>query len=593
LLANTQVDDIGEVTITNDGATILKQLEVEHPAARVLVELADLQVGLNFPRRRTSRTASHAPARARGLCWNTTAVSRCCRAVCSQDQEVGDGTTSVVIIAGELLRRANELVRARMHPTSIMSGFRLALRESIRFIKSNLLIPGTEVTRETLIAAAKTSMASKIVSKSSDFFSAMVVDAVTSVGRKGADGKMKYPVSAVNVVKVHGRSSLESALVPGIALTATRTSTAMPSFIKGAKIACIDFALQKHRMQLGVQILVTDPTKMEAIRQRELDITKEKMQKLIDAGANVILTTRGIDDLCQKFLIDNGCIGVRRVTAGDIKRIAVATGATVLPNLADLEGEESVDPATIGEADEVVEERVGDGELLFIRGCKTARSTSLVLRGANEFMLEEVHRSLHDAMCVVKRVLESKSVVCGGGAVEASLAMHLEEYAMTMGSREQVAIKEFAEALLIIPKTLAVNAAKDSTDLVAKLCSYHHTSQADVSPPRRAGWPRPPRPVAPAGPAPPCFPPPFLNHHTAGFQGRPPLLWPRPEGRRREPTLQPLHPPCPSPRRDLRRHQPLLPPPTRLRRWSTTWSAACSSPPCPRSRASASPPRRP
>ncbi|KAA0173246.1 hypothetical protein FNF27_05334 [Cafeteria roenbergensis] len=430
------VDDIGEVTITNDGATILQQLEVEHPAAKVLVELADLQ-----------------------------------------DKEVGDGTTSVVIIAGELLRRANELVRAKLHPTSIMSGYRLALRESIRYIKEHLLIPSTEVSREILIAAAKTSMSSKIISKSSDFFSSMVVDAVSSVGRKGADGKMKYPVSAVNVVKVHGRSSLESTVVPGIALNNTRSSTAMPSHIKGARIACIDFPLQKHRMQLGVQIVVTDPKKLEAIRQRELDITKEKIEKLISAGANVILTTRGIDDLCQKYLIDAGCIGVRRVSAGDIKRIAVATGAIVLPNIADLEGGESVDPASLGEAEEVVEERVGDHELLFVRGCKTARSTSLVLRGANEFMLEEVHRSLHDAMCIVKRVLESKSVVCGGGAVEAALAMHLEDFALSMGSREQLAIKEFAEALLVIPKTLAVNAAKDSTDLIAKLCSYHHTSQ--------------------------------------------------------------------------------------------------------------------
>ncbi|CAE7695050.1 TCP1 [Symbiodinium sp. KB8] len=439
------VDDIGEVTITNDGATILQQLEVEHPAAKVLVELADLQ-----------------------------------------DKEVGDGTTSVVIIAGELLRRANELVRAKLHPTSIMSGYRLALRESIRYIKEHLLIPSTEVSREILIAAAKTSMSSKIISKSSDFFSSMVVDAVSSVGRKGADGKMKYPVSAVNVVKVHGRSSLESTVVPGIALNNTRSSTAMPSHIKGARIACIDFPLQKHRMQLGVQIVVTDPKKLEAIRQRELDITKEKIEKLISAGANVILTTRGIDDLCQKYLIDAGCIGVRRVSAGDIKRIAVATGAIVLPNIADLEGGESVDPASLGEAEEVVEERVGDHELLFVRGCKTARSTSLVLRGANEFMLEEVHRSLHDAMCIVKRVLESKSVVCGGGAVEAALAMHLEDFAMSMGSREQLAIKEFAEALLVIPKTLAVNAAKDSTDLIAKLCSYHHTSQTVVSPGPRA-----------------------------------------------------------------------------------------------------------
>lgn len=400
----------------------------------------------------------------------------------SQDQEVGDGTTSVVIIAGELLRRANELVRAKLHPTSIMSGFRLALKESIRYIKDHLLIPGKDLTRELLISAAKTSMSSKIISKSSDFFAAMVVDAVQGVGRRGADGKMKYPVSAVNIVKIHGKSTLESALVAGLALTETRATMAMPRAVTGAKIACIDFPLQRHRMQLGVQVLVTDPSKLEAIRQRELDITKEKIEKILAAGANVILTTKGIDDLCLKYLVDAGCIGVRRVSPGDMKRVASATGALILPNLADLEGDESVDPTTLGDAAEAVEERVGDRELLFIRGCSSTKSASLVLRGANEFMLEEVHRSLHDAMCIVKRVLESKSLVCGGGAVEAALAMHLEEFAMTMGSREQVAIKEFAEALLIIPKTLAVNAAKDATDLIAKLCSYHHTSQTVVSP---------------------------------------------------------------------------------------------------------------
>jgi T-complex protein 1 subunit alpha len=456
LVSPAQVDDIGEVTITNDGATILKQLEVKHPAAKVLVDLADLQV-----------SGPMLVGRVWAPLW-----------LVAQDKEVGDGTTSVVIIAGELLRRGHELVRAKVHPTSIMAGYRIALKESIRYIKEKLLIPSSTMSRELLISAAKTSMSSKIISKSSDFFSTMVVDAVQSIGRKGGDGKLKYPVKAINVIKIHGKSSLESALVDGLALSQTRATTAMPSSIKGVKVACIDFPLHKHRMQLGVQVLVTDPSKLEAIRQRELDITKEKIQKLLAAGANVIVSTKGIDDLCLKYLVDAGCIGVRRVPAEDIKRLAQATGATILPNLADLEGEESVDAAALGIADEIVEDRVGDGELLFFRGCAAHKAASLVLRGANEFMLEEVHRSLHDAMCVVQRVLESNTLVCGGGAVEAALAMHLDEFAMTMGSREQLAVKEFAEALLIIPKTLAVNAAKDATDLIATLCAYHHTSQS-------------------------------------------------------------------------------------------------------------------
>ncbi|CAE7892214.1 CCT1, partial [Symbiodinium sp. KB8] len=317
------VDDIGEMTITNDGATILQQLEVEHPAAKVLVELADLQ-----------------------------------------DQEVGDGTTSVVIIASELLRRANELVMNKVHPTTIMAGYRMAMKEAIRYIKGKMLIPTAETDREFLISAAK----------------------------DPKSGKVRFPITAINILKSHGKSSSESMLVKGFALNCTRGSQQMPTSVQGAKIALLDFNLQKHRMQLGVQVLVSDPAKLEAIRQREADITKEKIEKIIAAGANVILTTKGIDDLCMKYLVEAGVIGVRRVKKDDLKRIAAATGGAVLPNLGDLEGEESFDPAYLGAAAEVSEERVGDGELIFIRGCATSRATSIVLRGANEFHLDEMHR---------------------------------------------------------------------------------------------------------------------------------------------------------------------------------------------------------
>lgn len=230
-------------------------------------------------------------------------------------------------------------------------------------------------------------------------------------------------------------------------------------------------------MQMGIQILVNDPEKLEAIRNREADITKEKIQKIIAAGANVILTTKGIDDFCMKYLVESGVMGVRRCKKVDLNKIATATGGTVLPNLADLEGEDSMDPAQLGKAQEVSQEPVGDGELIFIRGCSTERAASIVLRGANEFMLDEMDRSIHDVLCVIKRVLESKSLVAGGGAVESALSIYLESFATTLGTREQLAIKEFAEALLCIPKTLAINAAKDATDLVAQLQAYHHTAQ--------------------------------------------------------------------------------------------------------------------
>eukprot|EP00753_Platysulcus_tardus_P017855 PLAT6598.1.p1 GENE.PLAT6598.1~~PLAT6598.1.p1 ORF type:complete len:568 (+),score=314.25 PLAT6598.1:73-1704(+) len=432
------VDEIGDVTITNDGATILKLLEVEHPAAKLLVELADLQ-----------------------------------------DQEVGDGTTSVVVLAAELLRRANELVKRKIHPTSVISGFRLAMREAVRYIKSHLLVSGAELTREDLVNAARTSMSSKIIGVESDFFSEMVVDAVTKVKMERASGKAKYPVKSIRVIKVHGSSSLDSELVDGIALEQTRASQAMPKSVTDAKIALLDFNLTKHRMQMGVQVLVTDPEELAAIHAREADIIKERIRLILDAGANVILTTKGIDDLCLKYLVEGGCIGARRVPAGDLKRIAKATGGKVLNSLADEEGEESFDADALGHAGYVGEERVGDGEIIYIREPAKTAATAIVLRGPNELMLDEMERSLHDSLMVVKRVLESKSLVAGGGAVEAGLSVYLEKFAHTLGSREQLPVLEFAEGLLVIPKQLAVNAAKDATDLVGKLRAFHSLSQTE------------------------------------------------------------------------------------------------------------------
>lgn len=376
-------------------------------------------------------------------------------------------------------------MKNKIHPTSIIAGYRLAMREAVKYIKENLSVPVDSIGRESLINAAKTSMSSKIIGPESEFFSKLVVDAVTSVKvvEEGAKGKSKarYPVSSINVLKSHGKSALETMLVDGFALNCTKASQQMPNYIKGAKIALLDFDLQRHRMQMGVSVIVNDPKELEHIRQREIDITKEKIQKIIDAGANVILTTKGIDDLCLKYFVESGCMGVRRCKKEDLRRIAKATGGQVVLTLADLEGEETFDPATLGEADEVAEERVGDGELIFIRGCKTRRSTTIVLRGANENMLDEMDRSIHDSLMVVKRMLESNQLVAGGGAVEAALSIYLENFATTLGSREQLAIAEFADALLVIPKTLAVNAAKDASELVARLRAFHNTSQSDAT----------------------------------------------------------------------------------------------------------------
>jgi len=430
------VDEVGDVTITNDGATILKQLEVEHPAARILVELSNLQ-----------------------------------------DQEVGDGTTSVVIIAAELLKVCNALVKNHVHPTSIIAGLLLAKKEACNFIKKKLAIKVDTLGKDAIINCAKTSISSKIIGAEGDFFAKMAVDAVTAVKNINSKGKPYYAIKSINILKAHGKSARESHIVNGYALNCQRAAQGMPTKISGAKIALLDIDLRKYKMPLGVQILVKDPAKLAEVRKTEDDITKKRIQMLLKEGANVVLTTKGIDDASMKIFIEAGVLAVRRCSKSDLKAIAKITGGKVLISLGDLEGNEGIGKDSLGEAETVEEARVGDGELIYIKGCKNTRAQTVVLRGANDYMLDEIERSLYDSMCVVKRVLESKSVVVGGGCVEAALSVYMESVAETLGSREQLAIAAFAQALLVIPKTLAVNGAHDATDLIAKLRAYHHAAQ--------------------------------------------------------------------------------------------------------------------
>eukprot|EP00172_Hildenbrandia_rubra_P002764 Plantae.Rhodophyta-Hildenbrandia_rubra.ctg3872.p1 GENE.Plantae.Rhodophyta-Hildenbrandia_rubra.ctg3872~~Plantae.Rhodophyta-Hildenbrandia_rubra.ctg3872.p1 ORF type:complete len:542 (-),score=139.01 Plantae.Rhodophyta-Hildenbrandia_rubra.ctg3872:138-1763(-) len=436
------VDEVGDVTVTHDGATILRLLEVEHPAAKVLTGLAAMQ-----------------------------------------DDEVGDGTTSVVIIAAELLKRANDLVKKGIHPTSVIAGYKMAVRESCKYIRDKLAVPVDKLGRECLVNAAATAISSKILgSANSDKFANMAVDAVLAVKTKNLAGtKDIYPIDSIHVMKAQGRSAEDSELLAGYALNLPRSSQSMPKKVAPAKIACLDMDLRRAKMKMGISVLIENPEELNKAQEKEQDITRDRIQSVLKAGANVVLTTRGIDDSALKVFAEANAIAVRRVSESDMKRIAEATGATIQASMADMQGEESFDASLLGQAAEVYEERIRDDNVIILKGCKSTAACSVLLRGPNEYMCDEMSRAFHDAVCVVKRVLESKAVVAGGGCVEAALSIHLENFARMLGSREQLAIAEFAEALLVIPKTLAVNAAKDAIDLVAKLRAIHNAAQADES----------------------------------------------------------------------------------------------------------------
>lgn len=308
----------------------------------------------------------------------------------------------------------------------------MALVESVKFVKEHLAVKTETLGIDGLGNIAKTSMSSKLLGPESDLFSKMVVQAVQSV--KSATGKI--PIKNIHIVKAHGQSSVESRLFEGYVLQTGRSSQLMKTRVEGAKIAFLDVNLNKFRLNMGIQVVVNDPKNLEKIRQAELDILKTRCKLILDSGANVVLTTRGLDDVAAKYLVEGGALGLRRVPKQDMRKLAAACGGSIVTTFSNNEGQEVFEKSFLGEASTVYEEALGDNDFVFFKGLKEKAKPvcTLIVRGANEFMIDEVERSLHDALCVVKRTLESGYAVAGGGACEMALAIHLEAYASTIVS---------------------------------------------------------------------------------------------------------------------------------------------------------------
>ncbi|AFM97909.1 T-complex protein 1 subunit alpha [Encephalitozoon hellem ATCC 50504] len=431
------VDSAGEVSITNDGATILQNMVVDDPAAKILVDLA-----------------TH------------------------QDHEVGDGTTSVVLIAASLIEKGAGLIASGVHPSVVVSGYKMAFNECVQFIKKSISKSALNLGPKALKNVVKTSISSKVINSENELFCGIVIDALKCIESTGENKKNTYPIEDINILKHPGGSMKESFLYQGYALNCSLASNFMKKQIKKPKILCIDFGLQKYKNPLTVSIVVDDPNRLEDIRKKELEITKKQVKAIIDSGADVVLTTRGIDDMCTKILLEAGIVGVRRCKKEDLVVIAKATGTGLVNSISDLNGTDSI--TALGSADKFEVVPIGEEECILINGLKR-KMASIILRGANSQLLDEMQRSVHDAICVLKRTLESNNIVPGGGSVECALSLMLEKFAFTVNSKEHVAIHRYAESLLSIPKILATNAGLDSNEIVASLMSSQSKESAKSS----------------------------------------------------------------------------------------------------------------
>ena len=418
------VDSMGDVVITNDGVTILKEIDVQHPAAKMLVEVAK-----------------------------------------TQDQEVGDGTTTSVILAGELLKKAVDMVDANVHPTIIASGYRLANAEAQKIlidISKKVSYDDDKLLKQI----AEVSMNSKQVNASKDFFSDLVVDAVTTIAEKTKDG---YTVDLNNIqtVKKTGSSMDETELVKGLIIDKEPVHSAMPKSIKNPKIALIDAAFEVKKTEIDAKIQITDPSKLNDFLLEEENMLRRMVEKVKEVGANVVFCQKGIDDLAQHFLAKEGIYAARRVKKSDMEKLAASTGANIINKISEL------DKSDLGAAGLVEVKKVGDNDMTYVSDLKDAKSVTILIRGGTKHVVDEIERSLIDAWSVVKVAIEDGMMVTGGGSTAVEIAMQLRSYAQSVGGREQIAIDAFASAMESIPTTLAENAGLDPIDILIEMRKQH------------------------------------------------------------------------------------------------------------------------
>ena len=418
------VDNLGDVIITNDGVTILEEMDVEHPAAKMMVEVSK-----------------------------------------AQEDEVGDGTTTAVIVAGELLKKAEELLDQDIHPTVITAGYRLAA-EKAQKILVGMATPVSKDDDKILKQIAITSMSSKGSEMRGERLAELCVRAVKQVAEK-SDGKLEADIDNIKVEKKSGGSSADSQLIQGIVLDKEVVHSDMPKRKEKAKIALLSLALEVKETETDAKINITDPEQLRSFLDEERHMLQEMVDQIKKSGANVVLCQKGIDDIAQHYLAKAGILAARRVKESDMEKLARATGGKVVTNIKDLTSDD------LGAAALVEERKIAGEEMIFVEGCKDPKAVSLLVRGGTEHVVDEVERAVHDGISVISAAIEDGKIVAGGGAPEIEVAKGLREYADTVGGREALAVNAFADAMDIVPRTLAENAGLDPIDILVQLRSAH------------------------------------------------------------------------------------------------------------------------